>query len=379
MNHWKVLRTVAIVLAIACLLTLPATAQTAAERAELAADAAGNSDQPGSGSDDGGIVCTTGSPTDFYFSDFEADGGGFALSAGADWERGAIVTGVFENCDMPPRPEPAAAPSGSNVWANNLDGCYDNANAESILSQTFDFSSLSAPIELTWENWYEVFVSFDMGEVLVNGDTVFSIGTTAATGFVTESADLSAYAGLASVTIEFRLFATSVVNRMGMYIDDVRIATCGGESELEITKSDDSGGTVMPGGTLVYTLEVTNNGPDDDSDVVVTDMLPAEVTYVSDDCGALNVPPWTWNVGTVMAGGNAICNITVTVDGEGPIVNTATVTGANSDDMTGNNASTITTVAQASVLEIPTLGTLGLVALILLLLGSATLLMRRRT
>lgn len=38
-----------------------------------------------------------------------------------------------------------------------------------------------------------------------------------------------------------------------------------------------------PGETVVYTLTVTNKGPDAATGVVVTDKLPAEVTYVSDD------------------------------------------------------------------------------------------------
>lgn len=42
-----------------------------------------------------------------------------------------------------------------------------------------------------------------------------------------------------------------------------------------------------PGETVVYTLTVTNKGPDAATGVVVTDKLPAEVTYVSDDGGAV--------------------------------------------------------------------------------------------
>jgi hypothetical protein len=43
---------------------------------------------------------------------------------------------------------------------------------------------------------------------------------------VQEAVDLSAFAGDPSVTIDFRLFATTVVNRTGWYIDDVQIQYC---------------------------------------------------------------------------------------------------------------------------------------------------------
>ncbi|MEM7480846.1 MAG: DUF11 domain-containing protein [Acidobacteriota bacterium] len=378
MSTWKsILRISLGTVLVAGLALAPVAAQTAQEQAELDADAAGVPGTPGTGSL-GGIVCPSGSPTDFYFNDFETDDGGWTVGGAGDWERGTTVNGVFDDCDTTPRPEP---PAGWGAWATNLDGCYANQSpsSASTLSQTFDFSSLTAPIEMSWEHWYEIFVSFDMGDVNVNGTNVFSVATTAATGPVTETVDLSAFAGMASVTIDFELFATTVVNRTGWAINDLRITTCGGESDLDITKTDDGGGSVAPGGTLVYTVTVTNNGPDDDTNVVVTDMLPAEVTYVSDDCGGINGPPWTWTIGALANGATAICNITVQVnDIEGPIVNTASVAGDNADNDGANDASTNTVVAQASILEIPTLGTIGFVLLVLLLLGSATLLMRRR-
>ena len=39
----------------------------------------------------------------------------------------------------------------------------------------------------------------------------------------------------------------------------------------------------MAGTNLVYTLTVTNNGPSFSSGFTVSDTLPADVTYVSDD------------------------------------------------------------------------------------------------
>lgn len=110
-----------------------------------------------------------------FGTDFETDDGGWVESGVGDWERGPVVSGVYEICDTAPRPEPTGAVSGTSVFATNLNGCYTNANGSSVLSQTFDFSALIAPITLRWQQWYEVFLTFDRAEVRVNGDLVFAV------------------------------------------------------------------------------------------------------------------------------------------------------------------------------------------------------------
>ncbi len=51
-------------------------------------------------------------------------------------------------------------------------------------------------------------------------------------------------------------------------------------ADLALTKTA-STGTVLPGGAITYVLVVTNLGPDEASDVLITDTIPAEVTFVS--------------------------------------------------------------------------------------------------
>jgi uncharacterized repeat protein (TIGR01451 family) len=372
------------------LLILPAisvSAQTAAEQAELAAAAAPPSGQSPTGSTLGGLACPIGtSPVSFYFSDFEANDGGWTGGGAAPWEWGAPGLGVFEICDSVPAAEPTGAFSGTNVWATNLDGCHANSGSASLLSQTFDFSALPAPIQLSWWNWYEVFVPFDMAELIVNGGApLFEVTTTAATGvYVQETVDLSAFAGNPSVTIDFRLFATTVVNRLGWYIDDVAIEYCGvADADVDIEKAVDIADP-LPGATVIYTLTVTNNGPADATGVVVTDTLPAGLTYVSDDCGGLFADPtFTWNVGNLGNGASAVCNVTATVDGDaaGTLVNNATVSADNSDPDTSNNQADVTIVVGGGpgVLEIPTVGGIGLLLLGLLLALAARLVLRRQS
>jgi len=157
----------------------------------------------------------------------------------------------------------------------------------------------------------------------------------------------------------------------------------GGESDLELVKNV-SPAAPTPGGPLSYMLMVTNNGPDDAMNTVVTDDLPAEFTYISDDCGAgppAGGPPngmLTWNVGTLANGASAVCNVTGTVDGAlgVPVVNNAAATSDNGDPTPATAVATAT--LSQGITAIPTLSQVGLGVLLLLLALSAVFMMRRR-
>ncbi len=82
-------------------------------------------------------------------------------------------------------------------------------------------------------------------------------------------------------------------------------------------------------GWFDYEFTVTNNGPGADTGIVVSDTLPAQVTYVSDDCGGGAAGQnWTWNVGGLADGASATCTLTVnsTLTTCSAVSNTATLT-----------------------------------------------------
>ena len=128
-------------------------------------------------------------------------------------------------------------------------------------------------------------------------------------------------------------------------------------ANLAITKSD-SIDPVAPGGTLTYTLNVTNNGPDTAPSVVVTDNLPSDVTFIDCSatqggiCGGTASSP-TVSFTSLANGVTAVITIRVTV-GSGlttgaVITNTASVTSTAVDSVSGNNSDTETTNVQAVV------------------------------
>lgn len=203
----------------------------------------------------GGLTCDGGGvPTDFYFNDFEADDGGWSSTGAGDWEWGEVITGIAEGCDGA-QPEPTGAFSGINAWATNLDGCYANSGDTATLTQTFDFSGLAAPIELSLQHWLHVFGDFDTAELLVNGDQLFlEDGATASSAYAPLAVDLSAYAGLASVTVEFNVNASTVVNRSGWYVDDLAITSC--EPEGGVVPESTPVPALGPGWTLILAFAV---------------------------------------------------------------------------------------------------------------------------
>lgn len=82
------------------------------------------------------------------------------------------------------------------------------------------------------------------------------------------------------------------------------------------------------GENVVYTLVVTNNGTDTANGVVVSDTLPAGVTYISSSPDVFDDTNNQWIVGTLIPGASSELNITVSIDiaTEGSLIsNVATV------------------------------------------------------
>jgi uncharacterized repeat protein (TIGR01451 family) len=120
-------------------------------------------------------------------------------------------------------------------------------------------------------------------------------------------------------------------------------------ADLEITKSD-SPDPVITGSNVTYTITVTSHGPATASSVVVTDNLPANVTFVSCASTGSGVCGGTGNNRSITfasLAGNASETITLVATANGPagtpITNTATVTSSTTDPVSGNNSATATT------------------------------------
>ena len=127
--------------------------------------------------------------------------------------------------------------------------------------------------------------------------------------------------------------ASMIIGPMGSgQIDDIRITADSPLIDLELTK-DVSPAAVQVGEETTFTIDVVNQGPDDATGVVVTDTLPAGLTYVSDNAGgAYDGATGVWTIGDLAVGASVSMEFVVTVDEAGTFVNEAEVTAANEED-----------------------------------------------
>lgn len=127
-------------------------------------------------------------------------------------------------------------------------------------------------------------------------------------------------------------------------------------SDLSVTKMD-SPDPVVPGGTITYTITVTNSGPGSAADVVLSDEIPADTRQVSFD----SPPGWSCiapTIGTVTCDnpsfdvGSAVFTMTVEASSAfttgAVITNTASVTSSTFDPNPGNESATTTTTVAAN-------------------------------
>ena len=115
------------------------------------------------------------------------------------------------------------------------------------------------------------------------------------------------------------------------------------ESDLQLTKSV-SAATVTPGSTFTYTVQVVNNGPSLATNVVITDPLPAQTTFVSSlaGCTAAGQTVTCPTAATLGVGTPLSVDIVVQLDpaytGDGTdVLNSATVATATLDPSPADN------------------------------------------
>ncbi|HLJ93096.1 MAG TPA: hypothetical protein VKU02_07880 [Gemmataceae bacterium] len=130
------------------------------------------------------------------------------------------------------------------------------------------------------------------------------------------------------------------------------------QSVADVALTNTAAASVAEGGRLTYTITVHNNGPSDAGNVVVTDVLPANVQFVSANFGAATfaVTGATIRVTlrTLAKGATVQGTIVIQVPEEGALANLATVSSTTFDPNLSNNSQTAnTTVTDPAVLATP--------------------------
>ena len=126
------------------------------------------------------------------------------------------------------------------------------------------------------------------------------------------------------------------------------------DNAASVTAGQDADPTIYAGSTFTYTIRAANAGTDAAANVVVSDALPAGVTFVSaTGGGTLTGSTVNWNVGNLAAGASQTYTVTVRVDNAtqaGSLANTASITSSTSDPDTTNNTNTENTEVLAPVI-----------------------------
>jgi uncharacterized repeat protein (TIGR01451 family) len=116
-----------------------------------------------------------------------------------------------------------------------------------------------------------------------------------------------------------------------------------------------SDSTPNVGDQIIFTVTLSDQGPDAATGVQVTDLLPAGLTFVSaiTSLGTYDAVTGLWDVGTVSPGGSQTLFLTATVDSPDALTNTGTITDADQfdPDLT-NNAASVTETPQVADLAI---------------------------
>ncbi len=102
---------------------------------------------------------------------------------------------------------------------------------------------------------------------------------------------------------------------------------------------------VTEGNNFNYSLQVTNSGPSTATNIVVTDVLPANTTFVSASAGCVQAAGTvTCTAASLASGASTTFTITVKAGSAGStIVNTGSVSALQFDPAATNNSSTFTT------------------------------------
>lgn len=162
----------------------------------------------------------------------------------------------------------------------------------------------------------------------------------------------------------------SLINRASVSGFEIDVDTTNNEAasqsivepriDLAITKSDDGNDLPLtPGDTVTYFLVVTNSGPSLASGIVVTDMLPAGLTFV--EAGSTtpsDVTPASdgttllrFEVNPLASGEANAVTVVASVDSNalGTLINTASVSGDEVENDSTNNTATAETVVEPRI------------------------------
>ena len=149
-----------------------------------------------------------------------------------------------------------------------------------------------------------------------------------------------------SGTFNIQLLATNACGGVDNRLLVLSVNTTGSSgANLGVSKTSNRT-TANVGDEIIYTIVVTNTGPENATSVVLTDILPSGISFSTSTAsiGSYSTTTGIWNIGNLNNGSSVTLTIqgTVRTGFQGQtITNTATVVATQTDPNTGNNTSSV--------------------------------------
>ncbi|NNJ12202.1 DUF11 domain-containing protein [Chloroflexales bacterium ZM16-3] len=274
-------------------------------------------------------------------TDSDADGGGvIAIPAGprSDVNRSYDI-GLADGGNIRVvKAGPATALPGSTiaytlVVTNDGPGTARGVSAADTLPTGVSYASASpAPASVSGQA-----VTWSLGDLAAGASTTITLNATIGTatrGGITNSVAVTTTSGGDSPGDNTSTSTTTII-----------------VPNVWVTKSGTA--TVLPSGTLNYTLSYGSNGSAAAGGVQVIDTLPAGVSYVSASPAPASVSgnTITWNLGTLASGASGSISVTAQASASAAsgatLTNTASISTATSGDTPGDNTGSATTTVIA--------------------------------
>jgi uncharacterized repeat protein (TIGR01451 family) len=228
-----------------------------------------------------------------------------------------------------------SATAGSSTSVN---GTF---NSDATSTFTLDFYANSAPDSS----------GFGQGQRYLGSTTVTTDGSGDATFSVLLAASTSAGEWITAT-------ATDASGNTSEFSQAVQTPV---PQPTDVALSVSGPGTGVEGGMVAYQIAITNNGPNDALNVVLSDPLPAGTSFDAADssfpAGFINNNSGvvTVTIPTLPANSTVFGTLVLISGEEGTLTNTMTVTTDNPDtDPTNDSASPMTTVSDVSLTPMPT-------------------------
>ncbi|WP_425614647.1 SpaA isopeptide-forming pilin-related protein [Anatilimnocola sp. NA78] len=291
-----------------------------------------------------GAKTNSASVTDADQTDVDSTPGNFGTAPSEDDGASATVTPPAIDLSITKTVNNATQNVGQNVVFTII---VSNSNAVGIANATGVVVTDLLPAGLTFVSATQTVGTY------VSGTGVWTVGNlnagASATLTITATvASVGAKINAAEVTAATQPDLDSTPGNGGTAEDDRATATVTPpQVDLSLTKTVNGGATATANKNqnVTYVLTVSNaTGQSNATGVVVTDLLPAGLTFVSStpSVGSYNSTTGVWTVGNLNAGANATLTVVVTVTTSGVKVNTAEVTAVDQGDLdsTPNNRGT---------------------------------------